>query len=335
MALGDSAYTIDMRPRVRVWCARTGDFLYEPTHPRLEEIRFCALKKWTWINASDQNFESVLSLEWKEKWNFVLLIYFNNDGKQFVLQNSKHWLQLGLRWMVSGTSCSLVFQNSQHWLQSGVCLEVFRNFVISITLFGLSIWKIWGYSVDMFSQMQLFSCSCRAVEQWMDLTHLAPEGGCGGLASAYLVGSWPALPSPGLKQLPHQDFLCAIPTSYWGQIMLRSFTMQLEWEDRWNKGCGANAQFSGSGCKDPWCGVPTFSWMTCPWSPPSQNKCEWIHSFTVDSRMFACLFVDEFGLGCIRLYLGWLPRIPVYYIYALALLSWNLEPQMSSLERLR
>ena len=120
-----------------------------------------------------------------------------------------------------------------------------------------------------------------------------------------------------------------------GQIMLRSFTMQLEWEDRWNKGCGANAQFSGSGCKDPWCGVPTFSWMTCPWSPPSQNKCEWIHSFTVDSRMFACLFVDEFGLGCIRLYLGWLPRIPVYYIYALALLSWNLEPQMSSLERLR
>ena len=39
-----------MRPRNRVWCARTGDFLYEPTHPRLEEIRLCALKKWTWIN---------------------------------------------------------------------------------------------------------------------------------------------------------------------------------------------------------------------------------------------------------------------------------------------
>ena len=50
MALGDSAYTIDMRPRVRVWCARTGDFLCEPTHPRLDEIRLCALKKWTWIN---------------------------------------------------------------------------------------------------------------------------------------------------------------------------------------------------------------------------------------------------------------------------------------------
>ena len=50
MALGDLAYTIDMRPRVRVWCARIGDFLYEPTHPRLAEIRLCALKKWTWIN---------------------------------------------------------------------------------------------------------------------------------------------------------------------------------------------------------------------------------------------------------------------------------------------
>ena len=50
MASRESAYTIDMRPRVRVWCARTGDFLYEPTHPRLEEIYLCALKKWTWIN---------------------------------------------------------------------------------------------------------------------------------------------------------------------------------------------------------------------------------------------------------------------------------------------
>ena len=27
-----------MRPRVPVWCARTGEFLYEPTHPRLEEV---------------------------------------------------------------------------------------------------------------------------------------------------------------------------------------------------------------------------------------------------------------------------------------------------------
>ena len=45
----ESDYTVTMRPRVRVWCARTGDFLHEPTHPRLEEIRLCALKKLTWI----------------------------------------------------------------------------------------------------------------------------------------------------------------------------------------------------------------------------------------------------------------------------------------------
>ena len=50
MASRESAYTIDMRPRVRVWFARTRDFLYEPMHPRLEEIRLCALKRWTWIN---------------------------------------------------------------------------------------------------------------------------------------------------------------------------------------------------------------------------------------------------------------------------------------------
>ena len=46
----ESDYTVTMRPRVRVWCARTGDFLYEPTHPRLEKICLCAIKKWTWIN---------------------------------------------------------------------------------------------------------------------------------------------------------------------------------------------------------------------------------------------------------------------------------------------
>ena len=43
-------YTLTMRPRVCVWCARTGEFLYEPTHPRLEEVLVCVLKKWTWIN---------------------------------------------------------------------------------------------------------------------------------------------------------------------------------------------------------------------------------------------------------------------------------------------
>ena len=31
-------------------CARTGEFLYEPTHPRLDQIRLYVLKKWTWIN---------------------------------------------------------------------------------------------------------------------------------------------------------------------------------------------------------------------------------------------------------------------------------------------
>ena len=41
-------YTLILRPRVRVWCARTGEFLYEPTHPR--PVLVCVLKKWTWIN---------------------------------------------------------------------------------------------------------------------------------------------------------------------------------------------------------------------------------------------------------------------------------------------
>ena len=40
-----SDYTVTMRPRVRVWCARTGEFLYEPTHSRLEEVLICVLKK--------------------------------------------------------------------------------------------------------------------------------------------------------------------------------------------------------------------------------------------------------------------------------------------------
>ena len=38
------------RPRVRVACARTGEFLYEPSHPRLDQIRLYVFKKWTWIN---------------------------------------------------------------------------------------------------------------------------------------------------------------------------------------------------------------------------------------------------------------------------------------------
>ena len=37
-------------PRVRVLCALTGELIYEPTHPWLEQVRCHLLKKWTWIN---------------------------------------------------------------------------------------------------------------------------------------------------------------------------------------------------------------------------------------------------------------------------------------------
>ena len=40
----------DVRPRVRVLCALTGELIYEPTHPWLEQVRLHLLKKWTWIN---------------------------------------------------------------------------------------------------------------------------------------------------------------------------------------------------------------------------------------------------------------------------------------------
>ena len=53
MASMRSDNTIAMRPRVRVWCARTGEFLYEPSHPRLDEIRLYVLKKWTWNGGVD------------------------------------------------------------------------------------------------------------------------------------------------------------------------------------------------------------------------------------------------------------------------------------------
>ena len=43
-------YGLDVRPRVRVLCALTGELIYEPTHPWLEQVRFHLLKKWTWIN---------------------------------------------------------------------------------------------------------------------------------------------------------------------------------------------------------------------------------------------------------------------------------------------
>ena len=50
MALAGSDNGLVTQHRVRVWCARTGDFLYEPSHPRLGEIRLHVLEKWTWIN---------------------------------------------------------------------------------------------------------------------------------------------------------------------------------------------------------------------------------------------------------------------------------------------
>ena len=43
-------YSLAVRPRVRVLCALTGELIYEPTHPWLEQVRFHLLKKWTWIN---------------------------------------------------------------------------------------------------------------------------------------------------------------------------------------------------------------------------------------------------------------------------------------------
>ena len=47
---GNSIVTM---PRVRVLCALTGELLYEPTHPWLEQVRIHLLKKWTWINGRD------------------------------------------------------------------------------------------------------------------------------------------------------------------------------------------------------------------------------------------------------------------------------------------
>ena len=43
-------YRVDGMPRVRVLCALTGELIYEPTHPWLEQVRCHLLKKWTWIN---------------------------------------------------------------------------------------------------------------------------------------------------------------------------------------------------------------------------------------------------------------------------------------------
>ena len=48
-----SDYRVDGMPRVRVLCASTGELIYEPTHPWLEQVRCHLLKKWTWINKGE------------------------------------------------------------------------------------------------------------------------------------------------------------------------------------------------------------------------------------------------------------------------------------------
>ena len=48
-----SDYRVDGMPRVRVLCALTGELIYEPTHPWLEQVRCHLLKKWTWINKGE------------------------------------------------------------------------------------------------------------------------------------------------------------------------------------------------------------------------------------------------------------------------------------------
>ena len=48
-----SDYRVDGTPRVRVLCASTGELIYEPTHPWLEQVRCHLLKKWTWINKGE------------------------------------------------------------------------------------------------------------------------------------------------------------------------------------------------------------------------------------------------------------------------------------------
>ena len=48
-----SDYRVDGMPRVRVLCAVTGELIYEPTHPWLEQVRCHLLKKWTWINKGE------------------------------------------------------------------------------------------------------------------------------------------------------------------------------------------------------------------------------------------------------------------------------------------
>ena len=50
MSTSGSDYTVTMQP---MWCARTGEFLFEPTHPRLEEVLVCILRKWAWSNRDD------------------------------------------------------------------------------------------------------------------------------------------------------------------------------------------------------------------------------------------------------------------------------------------
>ena len=56
-----SEFWVDGMPRVRVLCAWTGEWIYEPTHRWLEQVRCHLLKKWTWINKGIY-FPTALSL---------------------------------------------------------------------------------------------------------------------------------------------------------------------------------------------------------------------------------------------------------------------------------
>ena len=60
-----------------MWCAQTGDVLYEPTHPRLDEIRLYVIKKWTWINGGVDLPEAQTLFSYFLKLHSSLLMIFN------------------------------------------------------------------------------------------------------------------------------------------------------------------------------------------------------------------------------------------------------------------
>ena len=102
----DSSLT--MRPRVRVWCARTGEFLYEPSHPRLDEIRLHVLKNGlgsmvasicqkhipcftytSWLhNSLLMTFSVWGSSCWGDRWTSCVL---SKRRKSQILDTGNHW----------------------------------------------------------------------------------------------------------------------------------------------------------------------------------------------------------------------------------------------------